>query len=120
MLLKRYLNYFQDRKADLVIHTYVDDLMKSLMEILQVDIDPYDELNDPTKIINRIIDWTIYDDNIIEIREMRKNALRNKKRKKSMNKIVNEPVNELNENHNKQILTPSKISKLNNFDNIML
>ncbi|XP_050531065.1 NAD-dependent protein deacetylase Sirt6 [Daktulosphaira vitifoliae] len=109
-----------DRKADLVIHTYVDDLMKSLMEILQLDIDQYDELNDPTKIINKITDWTIYDNNIIEIREMRKNALRNKKRKKSMVKIINDPVNGLNGNHDKQILTLSKISKLNNFDNIMI
>ena len=39
----------QDKKADLCIHTYVDDVMRMLMERLQLDIPEYDPVFDPVK-----------------------------------------------------------------------
>lgn len=39
----------QDKKADLSIHTYVDDVMRMLMEKLGLDIPEYDTLIDPVR-----------------------------------------------------------------------
>ena len=39
----------QDKKADLCIHTYVDDVMRMLMARLQLDIPEYDPVFDPVK-----------------------------------------------------------------------
>merc|ERR1712059_108052 len=39
----------QDKKADLSIHTYVDDVMRGLMSRLQLDIPEYDPSKDPVK-----------------------------------------------------------------------
>ncbi|XP_060844281.1 NAD-dependent protein deacetylase Sirt6 [Rhopalosiphum padi] len=107
-----------DRKADLVIHTYVDNLMTSLMDILGVDIDKYDEIKDPTNINHEITDWSIYEIDLKKVREIKRNTTKSKKRKKSVVKLPN-PESETESPHNNQILKPSKISKLNNIDNII-
>ncbi|XP_050438333.1 NAD-dependent protein deacetylase Sirt6 isoform X2 [Adelges cooleyi] len=73
-----------DRKADLVIHAYVDDVMRSLMEILQADIAEYNELNDPTKEV-KITDWTIYKEHLEAVRELKKLSIRSRKRKRPSN-----------------------------------
>ena len=39
----------QDKKADLCIHTYVDDVMRMLMERLELDVPEYDPVFDPVK-----------------------------------------------------------------------
>ena len=39
----------QDRKADLNIHTYVDDVMRMVMENLGLDIPQYDRSRDPVR-----------------------------------------------------------------------
>ena len=39
----------QDKKADLCIHTYVDDVMRMLMARLELDIPEYDPVFDPVK-----------------------------------------------------------------------
>ncbi|VVC24416.1 Sirtuin family,Sirtuin family, catalytic core domain,DHS-like NAD/FAD-binding domain [Cinara cedri] len=69
-----------DRKADLVIHTYVDDMMKSLMGILGVEIENYNEQLDPTKMAN-LTDWTIYKIDLLNMQDMKKYATKSKKRK---------------------------------------
>uniref|UniRef100_A0A2S2QBH5 protein acetyllysine N-acetyltransferase n=3 Tax=Sipha flava TaxID=143950 RepID=A0A2S2QBH5_9HEMI len=107
-----------DRKADLVIHTYVDDLMLSLMNLLEVDIEKYEIITDPTNLNHQITDWTIYENDLKNIREMRKNAIQLKKRKKSEIKSLDQE-SENNLLSNNTILKPSKISKLSNIDNIL-
>lgn len=76
----------QDRKADLVIHTYVDDLMISLMDILGLEIQKYDEINDTTQLSKKVTDWSIYEIDLKNIRELKKNTIKSKKRKKSVTK----------------------------------
>lgn len=118
-ILIYYIKYFiKDRKADLVIHTYVDNLMTSLMEILGIDIDKYDEIKDPTNINHEITDWSIYETDLKKVREIKRNTTKSKKRKKSVTKFPN-PESETESPHNNKILKPSKISKLNNIDNII-
>lgn len=109
----------QDRRADLVIHTYVDDLMQSLMNILKIDIEKYEEINDPTKTSQIKTDWTIYETYLQNLREMKKNATKcYKKQKRPLPKLpMQESESELSQDN--QILKPSKISKLNNIDNII-
>jgi len=73
----------KDYKADLVIHTYVDDLMKSLMDILNVDIEKYKKEEDPTISNEENADWTIYETDLNHIRDMNKNKKKFKKLKKN-------------------------------------
>jgi len=56
----------QDKKADLNIHTYVDDIMKTVMANLGLEIPEYDKSKDPVKLVSLrefpgedlYIDWT--------------------------------------------------------------
>jgi len=55
----------QDKKADLCIHTYVDDVMRMLMERLELDVPEYDPVFDPVKQVKNklfpngmFLDWT--------------------------------------------------------------
>ncbi|XP_044736784.1 NAD-dependent protein deacetylase Sirt6 [Chrysoperla carnea] len=48
-----------DRKADLIINTYVDDVFKIIMKNLNLEIPEYCIENDPTKRVNKLIEWTI-------------------------------------------------------------
>lgn len=87
------------------------------MNLLELDIEKYEVITDPTNINHQITDWTIYENDLKYIREMRKNATKLKKRKKSIIKSLNsESEKSLSDNI---ILKPSKISKLNNIDNII-
>jgi len=45
----------QDKKADLCIHTYVDDVLKMLMQRLDLDIPEYDPVFDPVKQVETIL-----------------------------------------------------------------
>ncbi|XP_046401195.1 NAD-dependent protein deacetylase Sirt6 isoform X2 [Ischnura elegans] len=54
----------QDKKADLMIHTYVDSFMKKLMKLLNITPESYSEDKDPTKVTrtsDKPIEWTIHD-----------------------------------------------------------
>merc|ERR1712141_451600 len=55
----------QDKKADLNIHTFVDDVMRMLMERLELDVPEYDPVFDPVKQVKNklfpngmFLDWT--------------------------------------------------------------
>ncbi|XP_023726643.1 NAD-dependent protein deacetylase Sirt6 isoform X3 [Cryptotermes secundus] len=58
----------QDRKADLIIHSYVDDVMVQLMKLLDLPIPEYSREKDPTKLVSgdsgAYTDWTIPDSNV--------------------------------------------------------
>lgn len=43
------LSILQDKKADLVVHTYVDDILLKVCKKLGVEIPDYDLNDDPTK-----------------------------------------------------------------------
>ena len=51
-----------DKKGDLIINTYVDDIMAQLCKRLGIEIEEYDEEKDPTKCVassGKLIEWTI-------------------------------------------------------------
>ncbi|XP_025833249.1 NAD-dependent protein deacetylase Sirt6 [Agrilus planipennis] len=50
----------QDKKADLLINSFVDDVFVQVMKHLQLEIPEYSYENDPTKKINDVIEWTIH------------------------------------------------------------
>ncbi|KAI9589197.1 NAD-dependent protein deacetylase Sirt6 [Glossina fuscipes] len=57
-----------DKKADLIIHAYVDDVMSKLCKRLGLEIDAYDPLDDPTKQpTNHDPGWTIKPQQIKDI-----------------------------------------------------
>lgn len=58
------------------------------MEILEVDIEKYEELNDPTSINKTMTDWTIYETDLKNMREMKKKSTKTKRTKKMYNKIA--------------------------------
>lgn len=51
--------YFQDKKADLIIRTYVDDVMVGVCNQLGVSIPEYSTSEDPTKQMGPPKSWTI-------------------------------------------------------------
>ncbi|XP_065223646.1 NAD-dependent protein deacetylase Sirt6 [Planococcus citri] len=72
-----------DKKADLLIHTYVDDIMTLLMQELGLELPDFDRKLDPSKREkSSIVEWTIPD---AEVKRMRllyeQNCCKNKKRK---------------------------------------
>lgn len=60
--------------------------MISLMDILGLEIEKYDVINDTTNLNEKVVDWTIYEIDLKNIREMKKNSIKSKKRKKSVTK----------------------------------
>lgn len=58
----------------------MDDMMKSLMSILGVEIQNYNEELDPTKMV-RPTDWTIYEIDLLTMQDMKRNEKKSKKRK---------------------------------------
>jgi len=48
----------QDKKADLIIHTYVDRVMESLLKHLELDEKPFNLSEDPTKkAADKLVSW---------------------------------------------------------------
>ena len=66
-----------DKKADLNIHTYVDDVMRMLMNNLGLDIPEYDKSKDPVKLVGLrqypgdelYIDWTQDEENAKHVKK---------------------------------------------------
>lgn len=63
-----------DRRADLLIHSYIDDVMVQLMKILELPIPEYTDERDPVKNVsdgrNDFIDWTIPDSSVKTMRNI--------------------------------------------------
>lgn len=58
----------KDKKADLVINTYVDDILTKLCKRLGLEIPPYDPLEDPTKTPNEHNqEWTIQPQDVKDV-----------------------------------------------------
>ncbi|XP_037824968.1 NAD-dependent protein deacetylase Sirt6 [Lucilia sericata] len=57
-----------DKKADLVINTYVDDILTKVCKRLGIEVPPYDPLEDPTKTPNdHNQEWTIQPQHVKEV-----------------------------------------------------
>lgn len=59
-----------NKKADLIISTYVDNIMTKLMKRLGLEIPEYLQADDPTKKVFEDIEWTIPIENIKEIEKI--------------------------------------------------
>jgi len=98
----------QDKKADLNIHTYVDDVMRAVMKNLDLEIPDYDRIRDPVRRVARgewegaeqCVDWTqaeeearvvkkkadtVHDDYLKKRREL-------KKRKSEHGAVINKRI----------------------------
>lgn len=74
-------SFFQDKKADLRINAYVDEVLVQVMKKLQLEIPEYCNDIDPTKTSDNItIDWTIKKSDIEEIKNLYNLYRKNKKR----------------------------------------
>lgn len=72
-----------DKKADLVLSTYVDTVLEKVMKRLGVELPEYSEENDPTKQIPCDLDWTIPPSLVKNIDEQHKTMLKEVKKRKS-------------------------------------
>lgn len=79
----------QDKRSDLLINYYVDDVMIAVMKRLGLEIPEYSRSIDPTKSIteNNVKDWNFRKDDISDMKEMYSVHYRNNKRIKQENKI---------------------------------
>lgn len=79
------MDNFQDNKADLVINYYVDDILERVMNILGIDIPPYNDADNLTKLAeNIIIDWTIQRKDVLAIEKLFKAKCKGVKKKRSL------------------------------------
>uniref|UniRef100_A0A1B6K2Q4 protein acetyllysine N-acetyltransferase n=1 Tax=Homalodisca liturata TaxID=320908 RepID=A0A1B6K2Q4_9HEMI len=78
-----------DRKADLLIHMYVDDILTQLMEKLGLMIPEYSRPDDPT-MARRMVEWTILDSEVQTMRRLyEKTCCKGKKKKSDKEKFSN-------------------------------
>lgn len=71
-----------DKKADLVISTYVDTVMEKVLKRLGVELPEYSEGNDPTKKMPCDSQWTIPPSLVKDIDEQHKKMLKEVKKRK--------------------------------------
>lgn len=72
-----------DKKADLVISSYVDTIMEKVLKRLGVEIPEYSEENDPTKQLICDLEWTISPKMVKDIDDQHKQMLKDLKKRKS-------------------------------------
>lgn len=72
-----------NKKADLVISTYVDTIMEKVLKRLGIEIPEYSEENDPTKQEICNLEWSIPESLVKNIDEQHKKMLRDLKKRKS-------------------------------------
>lgn len=72
-----------DKKADLVISTYVDTVMEKVLKRLGVEVPAYSEKDDPTKRTNCDLEWTIPPSWVKQIDEQHKQMLKTIKKRKA-------------------------------------
>lgn len=72
-----------DKKADLVISTYVDTVMEKVLKRLGVELPEYSEESDPTKQLSCDTEWTIPLSLVRQIDDQHKQMLKEVKKRKS-------------------------------------
>lgn len=90
-----------DKKADLVISTYVDTIMEKVLKRLGIELSEYTETDDPTKQPVCNLEWTIPVKLVKEIDDQHKQMLKDiKKRKPTDAQLVPIPKKEPKLDHN--------------------
>lgn len=72
-----------DKKADLVISTYVDTVMEKVLKRLGVEVPAYSEDFDPTKQTDCNMEWTIPPSWVKQTDEQHKDMLKTVKKRKA-------------------------------------
>lgn len=83
-----------DKKADLVISTYVDTIMEKVLKRMGVELPEYSEVDDPTKQTVCNLEWTIPVKLVKEIDDQHKQMLKEIKKRKSADLLVPLPKKE--------------------------
>ncbi|VEN49830.1 unnamed protein product, partial [Callosobruchus maculatus] len=81
---------FEDKKADLIINTFVDDVLEKVCKRLGLEIPEYNPELDPTKnqCTDAIIEWNIYKDELRSARKQYEKLNREYRKKKAEEKIL--------------------------------
>ncbi|EEB16023.1 chromatin regulatory protein sir2, putative [Pediculus humanus corporis] len=83
-----------DRKANLLIHAYVDEVMTMLMKHLNIKIPKYAVKNDPTRILplsgKKFFEWTISDYDLKKMKKVYEEKCGTKEAKKRLEMISND------------------------------
>ncbi|KAF5279521.1 hypothetical protein FQR65_LT03343 [Abscondita terminalis] len=91
VLEQYYSSNLQDKKADLTINSYVDEMMVKLMKCLGLEIPEYSAELDPTKRNNDdIVEWDFSRGNIKEMKNMYNNHIKKFKQLKLERKLKRE------------------------------
>lgn len=84
------------------------------MEILKVDIEKYENVLDPTNISQQVTEWTIYENDLQNMREIKNNFIKSRKRKNNFQLKSKANLPDIN-----PTLNVSKIPKLNEIESII-
>lgn len=81
--------YFQDKKADLIINFFADEVMSKVMKRLSLEIPEYSSNNDPTKelIVGKAMEWNINKTDIKSIKIQYDKRHKEYRKRKSQEKV---------------------------------
>lgn len=87
----------QDKKADLLINTYVDNVLTKVMKKLGLEIPEYSHDIDPTKRLeDTVLDWTIKKEDIVEVKNLyNMYCKKHRKRKLDVKQIKSKKLSEV-------------------------
>lgn len=84
------------------------------MEILKIDIEKYENVLDPTNISQHVTEWTIHENDLQNMRQIKNNFIKSRKRKNNIQLKAKANLPGIN-----PILNVSKIPKLNEIESII-
>ncbi|KOB79235.1 putative chromatin regulatory protein sir2 [Operophtera brumata] len=100
-----YVDECNDKKAELVINYYVDEVLERVMKILGLEIPPYSEEDNPTKTACAVLDWTVNRGDVKALEKVFQSTRKGLKKKRLSN---NTRISK-NNNESKQIQLDIKI-----------
>lgn len=72
----------QDKRADLIINSYVDIVIAKLMKRLAIEVPEYTSDNDPTKVSPVELQWTIPSDQVKDLEKVYNAKVKGTKKRK--------------------------------------
>ncbi|KAF7274779.1 sirtuin 6 [Rhynchophorus ferrugineus] len=102
-----------DKKADLIINTYVDDVLELLMANLNLEIPEYCSEQDPTKHQKPldVVNWDILKVDIQEFKKRYEELHKEFKDKKALQKKIQVPKKRVKKNENRKELSDITLKK---------